>query len=980
MRLRTGFLAILLIAAGLPVEAQDSAAWTVKNGYWLVRGQGAVITEALGDPTGKGRHTARFAGRLYPGDTPPQGGTVFQPTAQIAIVRNAVYLTNPQRRAVEERQRSVRLEAGHTLAQSFVCGEGLAQVEACLPTWYEAHAAVTLTLHRGSREGPVVTRERFRDVTDNGWVALAFPPQPAGTYWLVMSDPERTVGWWAEQRDALPDGACWIDGQEQAGIEFDLRFTCYTPRPAGCVVALEGDTLRFVPQVKGLGLRLETPWQAAGYGLEPRERHWFRRFISHRGQYLPAEQLKRRQAMDFGMDAGEWLHLGGAWGADWRLSRAGGVDFRMTGDTLTLVMTGEALAARVMKAGWVPDFLPRFTTSDPKLTATLNDFLWERALSWPLDSGLPDWMEWLPLIRNWMDLPGYLERERAHLLAYRMAGDGYVYTWGDSPEWPFPDNAKYDARHYTTNANFVNACYRYWCWTGDTDFLRVNAERIRRAMAYQLRELWGSRGMLVMTSPEHDGTTAGIHSNYWDDLPFGWKSAYENIYFAQSLLAMAAIERALGDMARSRYFDHLHRTAITRYRSAFWNDKAGRFIGCLDRTGQVHDYGFSYVNLEAMAYGLATPEQARRIYRWLEQAPTQTGKADAYSAYRFAPRVNTLDCSGWWYLHGLAEIKSQPFGKHCENGGAILYTSGFDLMARARYLGADNAFARLQGILARYREADRLCGGSPLVHGEVNGWEVGTDVPFPESGLAPAAFLYAFLGVQALPDGLHVRPNLPRALQWAGVERLVYRGLPLSIRVTRSTVRISCTKSGYRFTITRPVRPGGEYVLKDLPGRLRWPVRPSSARWQAKWIWAPAPAAPARPAEAPVIYARRTFTLDRLPRRALALLAADNDCILWVNGQQVGRASGWQRAARVDVRQQLRVGQNLLAVQAANTGGPAGVLVELRLDGRVLGSDASWLTATVEQPGWQTPAVAAAGWPPACEIGPVPVPPWGEVR
>ena len=95
-----------------------------------------------------------------------------------------------------------------------------------------------------------------------------------------------------------------------------------------------------------------------------------------------------------------------------------------------------------------------------------------------------------------------------------------------------------------------------------------------------------------------------------------------------------------------------------------------------------------------------------------------------------------------------------------QDGGAILYTSGFDVMARARYRSADDAWARMTAILDRWTEPDSICGGAPLYRGEGTvdapggAHSVGTDVPFPESGLAPASFLYAFVGVEAEPEAL----------------------------------------------------------------------------------------------------------------------------------------------------------------------------------------------------------------------------------
>ena len=132
-------------------------------------------------------------------------------------------------------------------------------------------------------------------------------------------------------------------------------------------------------------------------------------------------------------------------------------------------------------------------------------------------------------------------------------------------------------------------------------------------------------------------------------------------------------------------------------------------------------------------------------------------------------------------------------------------------MARAKYLGADNAFNRLKEILDRYEEPDRLAGGSPLYYGENNGWQVGTDYPFPESGLVAAAYVHAFIGLQATNEGLTIAPNLPSALKHAGIKNLRYNGMMLDIRVTPDSVRIT---SGGKVRLDKTIAPGSSVLFK----------------------------------------------------------------------------------------------------------------------------------------------------------------------
>ena len=37
----------------------------------------------------------------------------------------------------------------------------------------------------------------------------------------------------------------------------------------------------------------------------------------------------------------------------------------------------------------------------------------------------------------------------------------------------------------------------------------------------------------------------------------------------------------------------------------FWNEDRGRFVACIDIDGAAHDYGFTFLNLEAIYYGFA---------------------------------------------------------------------------------------------------------------------------------------------------------------------------------------------------------------------------------------------------------------------------------------------------------------------------------------------------------------------------------------
>jgi hypothetical protein len=647
----------------------------------------------------------------------------------------------------------------------------------------------------------------------------------------------------------------------------------------------------------------------------------------------------------------------------------------------------------------VPQDWPAFVTPDPALTEDLNRFFYERAFTYPGAPGPAPWLEWTALLRFWYAGPAH-DGAVAQLPGIVIDDEGYVYTWGGERGWPFPDPKTYDTRHFDTNARFVLACWRYACWTHDAALLRSQAERLRRAMNYQLTTLQGEDGLIVAASKDVTGKHRGVGNNYWDILPFGHLDAYANAVYYASLGAMAEIEELLEaaggiDTKSPRREPAEYRRLAERtkeaYNRAFWDEERGRYIGCIDVDGKRHDYGFTFVNLEAMAYGLASEEQAKRIYHWMETEPTSAGKADTYSAYVFAPRANTIHnptwdqqtgaskepgpVEPWWFFGWLGT----PYGNvQCQDGGAIFYTSFFDLMARTKLLGADNAWQRWTEILARYREPDRLCGGGPLYHGEnpqrVNPGAVGVDIPFPESGLVPTWFVYGVAGLDPTVAGLEITPNLPRALPWLVVRNVQYRGLTLDVRVTRTSARLTSKTPGHRFTWEQTFPEGGSccFVGPPVGG---FPEKPTSP----EWIWAP-PAAQ----EEETVYLRRTFDLPAKPSRAEVVIAVDNSYTLYVNGVEVGKGEGWSVPARWDLTMILQKGRNVIAVQAQNAGGPAGVIARLtaKTGGKtiLINSNTSWRASRSAPPDWTQAAFDDATWEPAVSFGPPPVSPWGAVK
>lgn len=417
----------------------------------------------------------------------------------------------------------------------------------------------------------------------------------------------------------------------------------------------------------------------------------------------------------------------------------------------------------------------------------------------PLDGGLlamgsTIWQYWDALKLSWLGRTADTERLESAIERIDVGPDGYV--------WAAQGHEKHldHSRHYTTNSSYIRAVAHHYLMQRDRAFLERKdsktgetvLEKARRAMRYQLENLHGKDGLLVFDDPQHDGTASSLGGNYWDFWLFGYKSAFDNVLFYDSLRMMAELEESLGNAAQAKELRDLHPKVRKRFNETFWDANKGRYIGWEDVHGKRHDYGFTDLNLQALACGLADPEKANQVLEWLDGS-RQVKEDDAHDVYHFgfAPRSNTVDAA-----HGEprmvntwnGELDVSPggtaaFGGQIQNGGAIFVTSHHDLHARRTWRGPEDVFARWRGIANEFakdqlrRDPDNGRGQSDVV---------GILREFPESGLVPYFFLDGILGLSPVAGGLRIEPCLPKAWPAATVRDFGFAGKKYSITADHS--------------------------------------------------------------------------------------------------------------------------------------------------------------------------------------------------
>lgn len=332
----------------------------------------------------------------------------------------------------------------------------------------------------------------------------------------------------------------------------------------------------------------------------------------------------------------------------------------------------------------------------------------------------------------------------------------------------------------------------------------------------------------------------GIGNNYWDLMPFGGKDCLATIYYFDAVKRMARLERQLVDHPEWNlpdgplWFDpddlDRHAAEVKQHAGQlFFNKATGRFIAAIDLDDQPHDFGYTFVNCEAVYYDFATKEQARAILDWISGrriVAGDTSQGEDIYHWRFAPRSTTLRNTDY-YMEGWQNAESIPFGYQVQDGGAVLGFSYHDLMARLAINGPDDASARLAAIAKWFAEVQAEGGyreyykdpkrGTLQGGGPPGG--LGMDREFMESVLVTQVMLYGFLGVEPRLDGLAIEPKLPADWPQLSIGPIHFHDLVLKITATEKTIRLVAEG--------QPRRPLSVFLT---PGK--WSVQPQDAEGQ----------------------------------------------------------------------------------------------------------------------------------------------------
>ncbi len=177
-------------------------------------------------------------------------------------------------------------------------------------------------------------------------------------------------------------------------------------------------------------------------------------------------------------------------------------------------------------------------------------------------------------------------------------------------------------------------------------------------------------------------------------------------------------------------------------------------------------------------------------------------------------------------------------------------------------------------------------------------------------------------------------------------------------------------------------------VTGSWPKRMDAALSTTAARFnKSRWIWSDKNAATST---APgTIYLRRAFRLHLKPTAAETIIACDNEFKLYINGKLAASGDNWMQPVKVDLKDFLVDGDNVLNVIATNNTdkpSPAGFWFNMEVrygdafDAKaptIVGSGSPWRVSKTEPPKeWESYEFKDEKWPKATALGDAAMGPW----
>jgi hypothetical protein len=238
-----------------------------------------------------------------------------------------------------------------------------------------------------------------------------------------------------------------------------------------------------------------------------------------------------------------------------------------------------------------------------------------------------------------------------------------------------------------------------------------------REVATRMLSILGDDGLILCRDLSGNSGSYRWSCNSMDVVGFGHLDAYVNALGYRAFRNAAALFHDLGDPSLAKRCRAAAGQIKAAYAKVFINPETGWLAGWRSRDGQLHDYGFLWVNGPAIAFGLLEPAQARQALLNLEATRTRMGITEGY----FGLPSNLLPLSPEDHMMPIIWATPQPTFENYTDGGLYGFHANYYLRVLSLY-GLKEPAARLAHELEAGLAAGYFNGGIGMGT-EFRSWE-----------------------------------------------------------------------------------------------------------------------------------------------------------------------------------------------------------------------------------------------------------------
>jgi len=324
------------------------------------------------------------------------------------------------------------------------------------------------------------------------------------------------------------------------------------------------------------------------------------------------------------------------------------------------------------------------------------------------------------------------------------------------------------------NLHTILGTHFYLLHSGDVDFVRRHLLAMERMLDYFVKRR-NAQGLFQLEG-------VGAHW-YYDAISTSGVNGYYSAFFFKAAEDLAEMEEAAGFEKKAAEYRGLAESLKAGHNRVLWRENlpgGPRYLDWIDAKGNEVAYFCDLCQWPAVAVGIASPEQARKIVATADARIKELEKEFGYRGYASLsalwPVPKPLNPVGW-----------QTFGTYM-NGGSLLCQTYWEVVGRARAGDHEGAARRLRLFARRARETSWAGNNSADIHGERGRMESGEPY-LADMVAATASVIHGVLGIHPTWKALEVTPHLPAGWARADAE-ILYKGRRHRVIVEGEKVKI----------------------------------------------------------------------------------------------------------------------------------------------------------------------------------------------